>query len=326
MAAPFQPTPEHLRERGELGVAPERCSGAALAGKTVALLENRHGQQLAALVARRGGRPRLVPSLREVEVINPMELRSLLDELARAPLDAAIFQTGVGSAALLRQTAALGAEAAATLRQSLMDATIIARGPKPAAVLGAAGLRVDRLVPAPYTTRELLGVLDELALCGRRVLVQHHGGTNAPLVDALERRGAHRLEIVLYRWALPEDTAPLLALVDDLQLGAIDALLVTSAAQVHHLFAVAEQGGRAKELRRGLIRGPVIGAVGPVCAETLAEYGIPPERIIQPAIPKMVPLVEALVAYFQTRTAVGASTPHLASEPGADENVHKRLT
>jgi len=53
-------------------------------------------------------------------------------------------------------------------------------------------------------------------LRGKRVVVQRYGETNRELQAELENEGAEAIEIVTYRWGLPEDTAPLLRLVDAL--------------------------------------------------------------------------------------------------------------
>ena len=47
-------------------------------------------------------------------------------------------------------------------------------------------------------------------------MVQRSGETNRKLQAALEGEGAEVIEIVTYSWALPEDTAPLLKLIDAL--------------------------------------------------------------------------------------------------------------
>lgn len=294
------------------GEAPSPLTGA-LSGRRIAILESRYPQQLSALIGRYGGIPHAVPSLREVDAVDQAALLELLESLDRFSLAVAIFQTGVGTAALLRATASLGAVAEMRFRHALSRATVVARGPKPLAVLGGAGVRVDRVVPSPHTTNELLAVLTALDLAGQHVLVQHHGGPNMPLVEFLQSRGAVLHELVLYRWALPDDLRPLLQLLDDLRDGQIDALLVTSAAQVHHLCAVAERNGRLPELRESLAQRTVVGAVGPVCAATLAEHGIQPARLIQPSTPKMAPLVAALATHFANQTP-----PPLPPDAGAD--------
>ncbi len=132
-----------------------------------------------------------------------------------------------------------------------MKKTIVAvRGPKPTAALRSRGVRIDRSAADPFTTQELLAAIADLALEGERVVVQRHGAVNVELDRALEARGARVLEIPTYRWALPQDTAPLAALIDALERGDMHAVVLTNAEQVRNLFAVAERLGRAQAAAR----------------------------------------------------------------------------
>lgn len=282
-------------------------SGATLGGRVVGILETRRSDEMAALVERRGGQARVFPALREVDAVEPAAISALLGELERAPIDVAIFQTGVGADALLRHVRELGPAADARLRTALAGARVIARGPKPTAVLRTAGIRIDIGVGTPYTTAELLPLLEALPLARQRVLVQHHGGSNEALMAFLRAHQAEPLEVVLYRWTLPEDTGPLVALLDALHRRELDALLFTSASQVQNLFAVADSLGRVDELQQALDARTVVGAIGPVCAAALIETGLRPLSLVQPENPKMVPLLDAVAAHF---AATAAPTSH----------------
>jgi uroporphyrinogen-III synthase len=133
-------------------------------------------------------------------------------------------------------------------------------------------------------------------LAGARVVVQRYGEANRRLCEALTGRGASVQEVATYRWALPQDTAPLERLIDALARSAVDAVVFTSAVQVKHLFAVAEQRGRAAELP-ALMSGIIVASIGPVCSRALAERGIRPTFEADP--PKLGPLVAGLKAALE---------------------------
>jgi uroporphyrinogen-III synthase len=99
---------------------------------------------------------------------------------------------------------------------------VVVRGPKPAVVLRSHKVRIDRAASDPFTTHEVLAELHETSLGGKRVVVQRHGETNRELQAALESECAEVIEIVTYRRALPEDTAPLLRLIGALDRDEID--------------------------------------------------------------------------------------------------------
>jgi uroporphyrinogen-III synthase len=100
-------------------------------------------------------------------------------------------------------------------------------------------------------------------------------------------------EIATYRWALPADIRPLHELLDALGSSRVDAVLFTSAVQIHNLYAVAEQSGRAAQLASQLNR-RVVGSIGPVCSKALRDHGVTPSFEADP--PKLGPLVAALDA------------------------------
>jgi uroporphyrinogen-III synthase len=83
-------------------------------------------------------------------------------------------------------------------------------------VLHSRKARIDGAASDPFTTREVLAEMHGTPLRGKRVVVQRYGETNRELQAALESEGADVIEIVTYRWGLPEDTTPLLRLIDAL--------------------------------------------------------------------------------------------------------------
>lgn len=257
----------------------------------VAVLEARRPDELAALLRHRGLEPYHAPAMREEVTPDPAAVAAFIDRLSGGQVDVVILLTGVGTAALLETAATMRRRA--ELEQALRRVTVLARGPKPVAALRAAGLRADLVASAPYTTEQVLAALAGRDLAGRRVAVQLAGEPNPELRQGLEQRGAQVEELLLYRWAMPEDDGPLLRLIDDLAAGRIAAVVVTSSPQVHNLFAVAARHGGADALRRSL-SATLVASVGPVCTRTLHSYGVRAD--VEPTAPKMGPLVAALAA------------------------------
>jgi uroporphyrinogen-III synthase len=137
----------------------------------------------------------------------------------------------------------------------------------------------------------VLQALRESSLDGERIIVQRHGAPNPELERALAARGAQVIEIPLYRWSMPADTRPLVELMDALARGEIHAVMVTSASQVHNLFALARQLGRAEKLREDLGR-VLVASIGPVCSAALRQHDLAVGLEASP--PKLGPLVAAL--------------------------------
>jgi uroporphyrinogen-III synthase len=268
----------------------------SLRGARIALLEARRESELASLVRRHGGEPVCVPALREVE-------RDFGDEIAQAcrAVDWAktivVLTTGTGLERVLRVASSVGVGEA--LRAGLALATVVCRGPKPVAVLKREGLPVHVRAEPPHTTNELLAALGGTDVTGRDAIVVQDGGPSRAVAEWLEQRGARVLEVRPYEWALPEDVVPLRDLVSAIVAGEVDVLAITTQVQVRHLFGVAESIGVAAELARALRERVVVAAVGPTCAQVLAELGVPAHVV--PAQPKMGPMVLALAEHLAQR-------------------------
>src|SRR6202051_4136113 len=176
--------------------------------KTVAILESRMRDHIASLVRKYGGTPFSAPALAEIPDVDPSHIDELIRDWNSAPPDIFIFQTGVGTRALFAATDLVGLTD--ILLRLLDSAEVGGEGPKPATVLHSRKVRIDGAASDPFTTREVLAEMHGTPLRGKRVVVQRYGETNRELQAGLESEGADVTEIVTYRWALPEDTAPLL--------------------------------------------------------------------------------------------------------------------
>jgi len=258
----------------------------------VVLLESRWPEVLADLVRRQGWEPVCAPAVAELPA-PAEEVAGPLRRLCAREVDWAVFLTGVGVQRLYEAAGQLGM--AEAFVEAVRQLPVAVRGPKPVAVLGRWGVRPQVSAPSPHTTAELCAALDRVDLAGRRVFVQHYGEPNRRLQDYLLQRGAETVDALPYRWALPQDTAPLVSAVRAVVAGEVDALVVTSRPQVLHLFAVAEREGLGAALRAALNGRVVVAAVGPTSRATLEALGV--RVAVSPEHPKMGPLVAVLASF-----------------------------
>jgi uroporphyrinogen-III synthase len=264
---------------------------SSLAGKTVAYVEARMLSEMGALIERNGGIPYPAPVLQEVHLGDTPEVIELVDDLCGGRVQVMIFQTGVGTKALFDSAESQG-RGAETL-EALAGLTVIARSPKPAAVLRRNKVHIDHMPPEPFTSSDLIAAIAELDLTGKSVVIQAYGGPNNLLTQTLQERGATVREVTLYTWGLADDVSPVLGLIDALEDGQIDALAFTSQIQIGNLLAIAAQAGKEGSLRSILSQGPVVVAsVGPVCTKRMLEAGFRVD--VEPDHPHMGNLVLAL--------------------------------
>ncbi|MDA0264164.1 MAG: uroporphyrinogen-III synthase [Chloroflexi bacterium] len=251
--------------------------------------------QMGALIERNGGTPYPAPVLQEVPLGDTPEVIRLVGDLCSGKVQVMVFQTGVGTQALFDSAASQSQEA--ELLGALASATVIARSPKPAAVLRRHKVHIDQMPPEPFTSADLISAIQELDLAGKEVAIQAYGGPNSLLTQTLQQRGATVREVSLYTWGIPEDITPVLRLIDALENGRIDALAFTSQPQVANLLAIAAQAGKEESLREILSNGPVVVAsVGPVCTKRMLAAGFRVD--LEPDHPHMGNLVLALAERF----------------------------
>lgn len=253
-------------------------------------LESRRAREMSLLITNHGGRAAVVASTREVPSEPNAEELAFAEGVVQGRFQVVIFMTGIGTRALAHAIEPFCPRE--RLVAALRNVTLIARGPKPVAVLREFGVPITLTVPEPNTWREILHALDHvqnIPLNGTHVAVQEHGVPSRELYAGLTERGAQVFPVPVYKWAPPEDMEPLRQAIRDLALGKFDVVLFTSSVQVHHLFRVADEMGQHPEATNAL-RHAVVGSIGPVTSETLREYGVTPD--LEPSHPKMGFLVK----------------------------------
>ncbi len=240
------------------------------------------------LIERYGGQAFVAPSLREVPLQDNSEVFQFGEQLLAGHMDMVILLTGVGTRTMvdvLRTRHDLE-----PITRALARTALVARGPKPRAVLREIGLAPTVEVPEPNTWRDILDTLDrEKSVKDFRVAVQEYGVANHELLDGLRQRAAQVTRVPVYRWTLPEDVAPLRHVLEAILGGRMDVMLITNAVQVDHVMQVLAQNAGHAQFRTSLA-GMVVASVGPTATERLRSYGLPVD--LAPSHPRMGILVK----------------------------------
>jgi uroporphyrinogen-III synthase len=264
-------------------------------GLTVLALESRRATETAKLIAGRGGRPVVAPALREIPLASNVKALEFVSALIEGRFDMVILLTGVGTRALVGIAEGTGQRE--PFLAALRRVAVVARGPKPLAVLRDLSVPASIAAPEPNTWRELLAALDDAAdrfpVRDRRIAVQEYGVSNPEFLAALSERGAEVTAVPVYQWALPENLEPLRAAIVAIGRGEIDVVLFTTSVQIDHIFEVAAQMNAEAALRRGLAR-MVIASIGPTTSEALRRHDLTAD--LEPSHPKLGILVEETAA------------------------------
>ena len=257
-------------------------------GLTVASFESRMAAEMMRLIKRQGGTPLVTPALRELPLEDNSAALRFGDQLLAKGLDVLILMTGVGTTTLFEILHHRFPKDAIAL--ALNDTVLVARGPKPVAALKALGFQPTLTVPEPNTWADVVSTLDaSRSVGGLRVAIQEYGQANADLQEALRQRGADVVSVPVYRWALPEDTAPLKRVLREILAGHVQAVLVTNAAQIDHVMQVLEEEGLSAPFKEACKK-LVVGSIGPTASDRLRSHGLPVD--LEPAHGKMGILVK----------------------------------
>ncbi len=266
-----------------------------LAGKRVIAPETRELALFARMLEERGAECVAYPMVAIHDAPDPEPVAAWIERFIAAPCDDLILLTGEGLRRLVALAERRGRRDAfvAALAQSRR----ITRGPKPVRALREIGLDSDLSAEQP-TSEGVIRVLSRLELKGRRVGVQlYPDNAHEALLGRLGADRAIADPVLPYVYASSVEDEAVVAAIDAMAAGKVDAIAFTSAPQVRRLAAVAEKTGRASVLRRGLAR-VVVAAIGPVASAELRKLGVAPSVVPAGETYFMKPLVRALADAF----------------------------
>ena len=261
---------------------------AGFNGFTVVSFESRMAAEMTRLIERHGGTPLVAPAMREIPLEDNSAALLFGEQLLKQGLDVLVLMTGAGTTALFEilQSRYANRDVATALKNTVL----IARGPKPVAALKALAFQATLTVPEPNTWMDVVSTLDaSRPVKGLRVAVQEYGVSNRDLLDALKQRGAQVTPVPIYRWALPEDTAPMTHALSRILAGQVQVMLITNAAQLDHMMQLAEQEGRTGPFKEACSK-LVVASIGPTASERIRSYGLPVD--FEPSHGKMGILVK----------------------------------
>lgn len=245
------------------------------AGLRVLSLESRRARDVESLILRQGGVPFVAPSVKERAVDDHSIAFRFVEQLEAGAFEMVVCMTGVGLAFL--RDAVKAEMPVERLADALRRATVVARGPKPIAVLRSLQVPVGVAIPEPNTWKEVVAGVK--ARAERRIAILEYGRPNPELTAALESLGCTVMTVSLYRWELPEDIEPLRKAARGLTRGEFDLILFTSSVQFDHLLEVARSLGIESEVLQALAERVTIASIGPVTTAALASKGLTPQIV-----------------------------------------------
>lgn len=242
-----------------------------LNGYRILILETREEAQFSKLLAEQGAAVVQCPMFTIHDAPDPAPVEAWIRRAIEKPLDDLVLMTGEGLRRIMKLAGARGLDSA--LVAALAKARKFARGPKPGKALREVGLEAQQTTEKP-TTEGVIQMLGKLDLRGRRLGLQlYPDKDHGALTGALVAQGAEVDTVLPYVYDSRAADANIVAAVDEMAAGRIDALALTNLGQVRRLIEAAKAHGSEAKLRAGLEQ-TLIASVGPAVSGELAAHGL----------------------------------------------------
>lgn len=279
-----------------------------LTGYRILILETREEAQFSRLLAEQGADVLQCPMFTIRDAPDPAPVEAWIRRFVATPCDDLVLMTGEGLRRLMTVVRRIGVETdfVAALRQ----ARKFTRGPKPGRALREIGLEPQLTAEKP-TSEGIADMLARIDLRGRRLGLQlYPEKDHGALIGAIEAGGAVVDTVLPYIYDAQAADASIVAAIEEMAGGRVDAIALTSSGQVRRLIEAARAHKRERQLHDALATTP-IASVGPVVSDELKSYGLKTD--IYPANDAffMKPLIAAM------SVALGKAPPRSHGLPGA---------
>lgn len=244
----------------------------SLRGKVVAITRPRgQAEELAEIVAERGGIPYIAPTIEIGPVGDPSVIKEFADRIVAGWVDYVVFMSRNAVTYLLKALDELGLTG--EVAKAFGRVKVVAVGPRTRKELEDRGLRVH-FTPSDYSSEGVVRLLQERGIRGKSIVLLRARSASRHLKRELEKGLAQVLEVPTYESSEPTDKTGVVKLMDDLLGGGIDLIVFTSSATAQNLFRIAGERRLSDKLGAWLRDRVVVAAIGPATQRTLEELGV----------------------------------------------------
>ena len=262
-----------------------------LNGYRILILETREEAQFSRLLKEQGADVLQCPMFTINDAPDAAPVEAWIGRFIDAPFDDLVLMTGEGLRRLMKVVLRLDAEK--PFVAALAHARKFARGPKPVRALRELGLESQVITEKP-TSEGIAETLGKLDLKGHRLGLQlYPEKDHAALIGAITAQGARVDTVLPYVYDARAADANIVAAIDEMAAGRIDAIALTSSGQVRRLIDTAKAKGLEAQLQKALAATPVA-SVGPVVSDELKAFGYKTDIVPDNDSFFMRPLISAM--------------------------------
>jgi uroporphyrinogen-III synthase len=276
-----------------------------LNGYRILIMETREEAQFSRLLTEQGADVLQCPMFAIHDVPDPAPVEAWIRRFIANPFDDLVLMTGEGLRRLMKLARRIGVEK--DFVAAMAKSRKFARGPKPGRALREFGLEPQMTTEKP-TSEGVAEMLSRIDLAGHRLALQlYPDKDHSALIGAIAAQGAEVDPVLPYAYDAKAADANIVAAIDEMAQGRIDAIALTNLGQIRRLIEAARTHGWEGRLRDGLAR-TSIASVGPAVSDELRSHGLRAD--ISP--PKdayfMKPLISAMAAELGKKAARGAAS------------------
>jgi uroporphyrinogen-III synthase len=264
-----------------------------LTGYRILILETREEAQFSRLLKEQGAEVMQCPMFTINDAPDPAPIEAWIRRFIDQPCDDLVLMTGEGLRRLMKVVGRLDAEK--PFVAALASPRKFARGPKPVRALRELGLEAQVITEKP-TSEGIAETLGKLDLKGHRVGLQlYPEKDHTALIDVIAAQGASVDTVLPYVYDARAADANIVAAIEEMAAGRIDAIALTNQVQVRRLVDTARAKGLEARLRQALEQTPVA-SVGPVVSDELKAFGFKTDIAPGNDAFFMRPLISAMAA------------------------------
>lgn len=265
-----------------------------LEGRTVVITRPKHqADDLAQIVIRLGGKPRIVPTVEIGPVSNLEAVQEPFKLIVSGGADLIVFmsQNGVTSFVALAERLDMKEK----MLKALSKMHVVAIGSKTKMRLEEHGIRVD-ITPEDFSSNGLADTLLTLDLDGKVIVLPRTDKPTDYLNVKLAERQVKVVQFPVYETRIPSDVVEVLHLIRDILLGEVDIITFTSSATSQNLMRIADTYHAADRLRKALNEKTLVVSIGPMTEKTLRSLGV--EVHVTPTEYTIEAMMNAVDTYF----------------------------
>jgi uroporphyrinogen-III synthase len=242
-----------------------------LNGYRILILETREEAQFSRLLTEQGADVLQCPMFTIHDAPDPAPIEAWIHRFIDQPFDDLVLMTGEGLRRLMKVARRIGIDQ--NFIAALGKARKFARGPKPGRALREIGLEPQVTTEKP-TSEGIIEMLSRVDLRGHRVGLQlYPDKDHGVLIGAITAQGGKVDPVLPYVYDAQAADANIVTAIDEMAVGAIDAIALTNLGQIRRLIEVARTHGFEARLREGLAKTP-IASVGPAVSDELKSHGL----------------------------------------------------